>query len=212
MRGDDGRQTASASDHSFFKGELMAAKLMPSQEYLKQAFDYDPETGLCTWRMRPPHHFRTPKGYKVGNKQTAGKPCGWRITMKSGVTYLRVCVAGEQYLLHRLIWKWVTGEEPTNEVDHWCGDGTNNRWENLRQATHQQNQCNMKTQTETKAPRGVYQHFNRWVAAVNAEGKKHYLGTFATAEEAHQAYIEASERLHAEYSHTNRPETFDGIS
>ena len=121
------------------------------------------------------------------------------------MVYMRASFAGRDILLHRVIWKWTTGEEPHGEIDHRDGNGLNNRWTNLRESTHQQNQCNVKSQSGTQAPRGVYRHVNRWVATVNFMNKKHYLGTFATAKEAHRAYLEANQRLHAEFSFTQRP-------
>lgn len=184
----------------------MVAKIMPSAEFLRQSVDYDQETGRITWRIRPRDHFPTERGWKSGNGRTAGNPCGWEIKMNSGIVYLRASFAGRDILLHRIIWKWMTGNEPIDEIDHWDGNGLNNRWHNLREATHQQNQGNLKTRQGTKEPRGVYRHANRWVAGTNFNGKKVYLGTFATAEEAHQAYLDATQRLHAEYSFTQRPE------
>lgn len=187
----------------------MVARVMPDAEYLRECVLYDAASGILTWKVRPRSQFRSDRAWRTTNSTWAGKQFGTIITMRGGIQYIRGGIDHQDILAHRLIWKWMTGQEPQNEVDHRDGDGLNNRWLNLREGTHQQNQCNTKNRVGTKAPRGVYRHVNRWVAVVNFMNEKHYLGTFATAEDAHQAYLDANQRLHAEYSFTNRPETAD---
>jgi hypothetical protein len=46
------------------------------------------------------------------------------------------------YLASRLAWLYMTGRWPKEEIDHIDRDKGNDRWENLREATHQQNQLN----------------------------------------------------------------------
>lgn len=35
----------------------MAHKILPDREYLVQCFDYDPISGVLTWKNRPLEHF-----------------------------------------------------------------------------------------------------------------------------------------------------------
>jgi hypothetical protein len=111
--------------------------------------------------------------------------------------YLRVGLDRRSYKVHRIIWKLVTGDDPKNMlIDHKDLDGANNRWSNLRLATHQENQWNKKTQGKrSDLPKGVY---------YNSKRAKPYraqivLGSFGTAEEARMAYLAAAARLHGDF-------------
>lgn len=96
----------------------MYYKKMPSQAVLREWFDYDPETG----ELR----------YKSGEE----------VCPNSQRSYKLVMVKGERYLIHRIIWKWMTGEDPTERVDHRDRNKRNNKWNNLRLATASQNVAN----------------------------------------------------------------------
>ena len=172
---------------------------LPSQAYLAECFDYDPATGVLTWRARPREHFRTEGGYKSWTARFRGKAAG------SVVDGRRIiALVDHNWHSQRVIWKLVTGEDPAALIDHRNGDGTDDRWENLRAATKQQNQHNgpMKSRNTTGF-KGVSltNHGERlpFRATVVINRKQIYLGTFATAEEAHAAYCEAAQRLHGEF-------------
>jgi hypothetical protein len=97
--------------------------------------------------------------------------------------------------LHRLIM-----DTPKNlTVDHINHDTLDNRKSNLRNITHAQNCQNKKgAQGNSKSGiRGVHKHSknNRWVAQLGAPGKKIYLGSFVSKEEAEKAVIEARKEL-----------------
>jgi hypothetical protein len=103
--------------------------------------------------------------------------------------------------LHRAI-LGVTGSEI---VDHIDGNGLNNRRQNLRIVSASENAQNSRPRKETKSGyKGVFFHKknNNWRAQIMAEGKRYSLGLFNTAEEAHAAYCEASDRLHGEFGRT----------
>jgi hypothetical protein len=78
-----------------------------------------------------------------------------------------------------------TGKWP-EEVDHIDGDTSNNRWNNLRVATHQENLRSTKIRSDNKTGfKGVSLNKNgRFVAQAKVNGKQTYFGLFDTPEEA----------------------------
>lgn len=90
------------------------------------------------------------------------------------------------------------------QVDHKDCDGLNNRRKNLREATHAQNRYNLpKRLNSSCALKGVSRtKTGRYYAQISYGGKNRSLGTFTTPEEAHDAYCEASARLHGEFGRT----------
>lgn len=177
----------------------MAPKKLPDQAYLRQCFDYNPDTGDLTWKIRARSHFPTQRGWKKFNTSYAGTIAG--VTVK-GVrfSHIIVCINGVKFLAHRLIWKILTNEEPP-EVDHRDGNEMNNRKGNLRASDRPTNAQNAKRHSDKSNPlKGAYQNGNSWESKIMVEGKLHRLGHFHTPEEAHAAYCEAATRLHGEFA------------
>lgn len=91
------------------------------------------------------------------------------------------------------------------EVDHWDGDGLNNRRINLRIATKSENQRNRKTSTLSQTGLKGVSPYNRngtWHARISINGKRISLGYYKTPEEAHSAYCNASAEMHGEFGRT----------
>lgn len=112
--------------------------------------------------------------------------------------YLVATVDGEQWLLHRLAWLYVYGELPKYSIDHINGIGSDNRIENLREATQSENLQNQKKaqRNSLSGLLGASPKGNRYRAQIWLKGRLTYLGTFSTPEEAHEAYLTAKRELH----------------
>ena len=151
-------------------------------DWLRARFIYDPETGWLRY-ARPQ--------CGVGQTRRAGTQ------KQSG--YREVKVLGTFYLEHRLIWFIVTGKWPEPECDHKSRVRNDNRWENLREATHSQNRCNSVGVGSATGFRGVYKNHKGFVAQIRISGKLVTLGTRKTPEEASQLYVEAATDLHGAF-------------
>ena len=109
-------------------------------------------------------------------------------------------LSGKQYTLrmHRLI----LGAKAGVHVDHINSSGIDNRRCNLRLVTPGQNNKNARVRCDnTSGLKGASldKRHNKWRSRINVDGVSIALGYYDTAREAHQAYCEASRRLHGEY-------------
>lgn len=184
----------------------MAARPLPSQDYLRECFSYDRETGIVMWRQRPLHHFKSEVVQRQWNTKHLGKRAGNPL---SGTRYLCVGLFGSLWGLHRIIWRMETGEE-VPQVDHRDCDGTNNKWNNLRAATHETNVLNQRGWNGRDLPKGVSRHGRNFRAIIQFRKKSHSLGTYRTVVQAAEAYAEAAQRLHGEFANLGAGTRGDG--
>lgn len=109
-------------------------------------------------------------------------------------------IVSTPFLLHRLIFLLCTGQNP-EIVDHINQNKLDNRIENLRGATQQQNLCNRGPQkNNTSGYKGVSRSGNGFAASICCKGVVHRLGTFPAAEEASAAYQAAAKELHGDFA------------
>lgn len=154
---------------------------------LHELFLYDAEAGVLRWRVAPCSRA------KIGG--IAGG-------VHKRTEYIRVNVDGAERMAHRVIWTMLKGQIPAGLViDHINGDRADNRLSNLRCVTHQVNTQNRRKPAShnklgflgVRRMRGT----NRFTAAIkDANGLTHHLGGFASAQEAHAAYLSAKAKLH----------------
>ena len=169
-----------------------------TQSYLKSILSYDPETGVFTWKER--QDVTQPAQW---NGRFAGKQAGTK--RKGGNTfYRRIRIGDKPYLTHRLAWFYMTGQWPPEQIDHVDGNGLNNRFENLRLATHGQNKANSGAyRTNKLGIRGVHRQGNRYIARIQISRRKIHLGSFDTPQEASAAYAKAAEKHFGEFARVN---------
>ena len=107
---------------------------------------------------------------------------------------------GTKIRMHRL----VMGAVGDQIVDHRKHNKLDNQKANLRITDRSGNACNRQPQQRGDVKfKGVYRNAGRYEARIKINQKPHYLGRFATAEEAAAAYNKAAEQLHGEMACLN---------
>ena len=148
------------------------------QARLKEVVIYSPETGVFTWN-------------KSNCRGKAGNSIGYKCATHG---YMRVMIDGKMYAQHRLAWLYMLGEWPKRVIDHVNGIRSDNRWSNLRDVSHSENQQNRRGRNSNRKhnlPRCV-ETCDSWLktrakpyrAKVRKAGKNYHLGYFRTVEEA----------------------------
>ena len=115
-------------------------------------------------------------------------------TKTKGYTMVQLIIEGKRYYIcaHRLAWFLHYGTLPINSIDHIDGNRSNNRIDNLRDVTQQQNTFNQTT------AKGYCWHKknNKFQALIGINGKRKHLGYYTTEQEARNAYLKAKEIYH----------------
>ena len=158
---------------------------MITHEDLLAALNYDPLTGVFTWRS-------------PGRRRVVGRTVGsWDMH-----GYLTVRLAKRSYKLHRLAWFYVTGSWPKNDIDHINGVRHDNRYSNLRDVPRKTNLENRATIVGLPTKTGLMGAYydkrrNNYYARISHGNKNINLGCYETALEAHQSYLKAKSEIHA---------------
>ena len=156
-----------------------------TQERLKELLHYCPETGVFTRITRVAQRVHI--GDIAGSKTNQG--------------YWSIRIDGKQYQAHRLVWLYVNGNFPKNEIDHINNIRNDNRLFNLREAIHMQNMQNQKTAMKSNKSTGLLGAYfdkksNVYRSCISVNKKLNHLGSFKTPQDAHQAYLTAKRQLH----------------
>jgi hypothetical protein len=156
---------------------------------LREVLDYDPETGVLSWRLR------------LSPRCKIGQPAG---VVKQG--YRKISIDGKNYTASHLAWFHFYGVAPEGIVDHKDLDRDNNRIDNLREATHSQNSQNQGRNSQNSTGfKGVAVNNQKYTRAkyrssIRINKKRIFLGLFHTPEEAYEAYCQAAAKYHGAFA------------
>lgn len=167
---------------------------LPSPEILRQIFKHETARGRLRWKHRDDLGDHS----AAWNARFAGKLCGY--VRPNGYRVVRIC--GVLVFEHQAIWAYVHGEWPSMWIDHRNGKPADNRLDNLRLATGQQNSANRKANRNSKSGvKGVYwdNGSGKWRAQIKFSGKARYLGIFDKIEDAKAAHDAAAKELFGDF-------------
>jgi hypothetical protein len=151
----------------------------PTRPEVAEKLNYDPATGVFTWKVDHLPHVR------VGDVAGTIDAQGYRV----------ISVLGKRHKAHHLAWLLMRGEWPKSEIDHKNRDRADNRIENLRVVSHAENTHNISPRNRG-LPTGVYRKGRGYYAQIQVANKPKYLGMFDTAKLAEGAYLAAKKRFH----------------
>ena len=154
---------------------------MITVELLNELFDY--RDGKLYWK-------KSSKGRTVGREAGSVNSAGYRIVM---INY-------KHYLAHRIIY-FMFNNKFTQYVDHIDCDKLNNRIENLREATVNQNHQNTKLDGRNKTGvKNVSKRGNKYRVGFTHHRKSIHCGYYDTLEEAEKAAKINRIKLHQEFA------------
>jgi len=141
-----------------------------TSERLREALEYEPESGVFTWRHR-----------MDAKPQWNARHAGRRAGSIGSDGYRRITIDDVKHKASRLAFLYMKGAHPPDEVDHTDGQRDDDRWANLNSATHRQNMANRQVHRSNKLGiKGVcwYRLTGKYEAKISAEGK---IGTSDTS-------------------------------
>ena len=135
-----------------------------TQKRLKEVLDYNPDTGFFKWKINKSKC--SPKN-KIAGSYNGG--------------YIQISIDKIPNYAHRLVWLYIYGYFPKNEIDHINKVKNDNRFKNLREVSRSCNMknCNLSKRTTTGIT-GVYwnKQNNKWQAGIRAKCKQRHLGFY----------------------------------
>ncbi len=157
-------------------------KKKPIPTFVKDIFEYDPLTGIISWKCHK--HIKR-----------IGTPAGSIRPKKEGII-LQFTHEGEKYAFQgaRVAWFLHTNTDPADKcLDHINGNRNDNRFENLRLATHRENTWNRR------GVKGYCRNRNSWRVDIRRDGVSLVSGSFKTEEEASAFYKKNIVQLRKEF-------------
>jgi hypothetical protein len=155
----------------------------PTPKQIRSLLRYDRKRGLFRWR-RP----------------TARQAPGWFKGNKSVRTYRRLYIDGHHYLAHVIAFVIVEGRWPRFEVKHRSRNFGDNRWSNLREATHAQVTYSRRiNKNNTTGHRGVSRFGKRFRSVVICKRRRLSLGLFDDPSKAAAKWQSAAKGQYGEH-------------
>lgn len=139
-----------------------------TQTLLKEIINYNPQTGLFTWKIDLSSRKR--EGRLSSNSLEKGYP--------------KITIFTKTYFAHHLVFLYMKGTIP-NEVDHVNHIRDDNRWCNLRSVSRKENTRNASMRKDNKSGvTGVTWHkaTQKWAVQIGKEGR--WLGVYSDIDEA----------------------------
>ena len=155
-----------------------------TQTKVMRMFHYDPLSGTFTRKTNCRGRYG-----RIGD--VAGHP--------DNKGYLLIQIGAYKYKVHRLAWLYMHGIWPIGVIDHINHVVSDNRISNLRDVTPDQNREHVISARRCSVTKLLGAHYiarsGKYVARIGIKGKQVHIGTFDTAEAAHEAYIQVK-RMH----------------
>lgn len=181
---------------------------LPEIITLRRLIDYDHTTGILRWKPRADEEFEATKYpasriANMWNKNFAGKTCG----CDNGSGYLVLRIYQMSLKAHRVAFAIHHGRWPSDMIDHISGNKSDNRIENLREATRSQNLQNQRVRIGASSYKGVSfdKSSGSWFAQIRLNKKNKRIGFFDNEESAAEAYDAAAHELFGDFARVNFP-------
>lgn len=143
-------------------------------DHLRRIFNYDPETGIFTWRF-----------HRSSNLIDKVAGCS------NHYGYWIIGIDNKRYMAHVIAWTMSHGYWPTFPLDHINLDKADNRIINLRASDKSNNGANRLPQkNNTSGYKGVFWHevARKWMVQIRVRNKLIYGGLYDSAVAAAAAY------------------------
>ena len=157
--------------------------MKPSPARVRSLIEYNPKTGLLRWK---------------GPTRTT-RPRGWFKGSKSVRNYWRVYIDGRNYLVHVIAYVIMKGRwpRPGVEIKHRNRADSDNRWSNIRPASHAQVTYNRKrNKNNTTGFRGVSKFGDRFRGVLIVRRARVELGLFDRPDDAGSVWAKAARRYY----------------
>ena len=169
----------------------MTPKKLPTYERLHEIFEY--KNGMLFFSGKDFDSLGRNRRYLAGKRAGSLHPLGYR----------KVSVDQVPYMEHRIIWLMHYKDSPVEFLDHINNKRDDNRIENLRPATRQENNLNAVIRKDNKLGiKGV--HWNardqRYTVALQVNGKRKTFGNYKDLELAELVAYEAREKYHGNFA------------